>query len=79
MVLQNYQNFMGMASNMIYIVALGVGLKCLRKIHLNTQCHLSMKQFFSCFTEIPICPVRTEEHGSEATFKISFHIVVHRN
>ena len=27
-----------MASNMIYIVALGVGLKCSRKIHLNTQC-----------------------------------------
>ena len=23
---------------MIYIVALGVGLKCPRKIHLNTQC-----------------------------------------
>ena len=26
-----------MISNMIYIVALGVGLKCPRKIHLNTQ------------------------------------------
>ena len=26
-----------MTSNMIYIVALGVGLKCPRKIHLNTQ------------------------------------------
>jgi hypothetical protein len=26
-----------MTSNMIYIVALGVGFKCLRKIHLNTQ------------------------------------------
>ena len=25
-------------SNMIYIVALGVGLKCPRKIHLSTQC-----------------------------------------
>ena len=38
MVLQNYQNFIEMTSNMIYIVALGVGLKCPRKIHLNTQC-----------------------------------------
>ena len=38
MVLQNYQNFMEMTSNMIYIVAFGVGLKCPRKIHLNTQC-----------------------------------------
>ena len=37
MVLQNYQNFIEMTSNMIYIVALGVGLKCLCKIHLNTQ------------------------------------------
>jgi hypothetical protein len=40
MVLQNYQNVIEMTSNMIYIVALGVGvgLKCPRKIHLNTQC-----------------------------------------
>ena len=37
MVLQNYQNFIEMTSNMIYIVALGVGLKCPHKIHLNTQ------------------------------------------
>ena len=27
-----------MTSNMIYIVAFGVGLKCPCKIHLNTQC-----------------------------------------
>ena len=27
-----------MTSNMIYIVALAVGFKCPRKIHLNTQC-----------------------------------------
>ena len=27
-----------MTSNMIYIVVLGVGLKCPRNIHLNTQC-----------------------------------------
>ena len=27
-----------MTSNMNYIVALGVGFKCPRKIHLNTQC-----------------------------------------
>jgi hypothetical protein len=26
-----------MTLNMIYIVAFGVGLKCPRKIHLNTQ------------------------------------------
>ena len=37
MVLQNYQNFSEMTSNMIYIVAFGVGLKCQHKIHLNTQ------------------------------------------
>ena len=34
---KNYQNLMEMTSNMIYIVALGVGLKCPRKVHLNTQ------------------------------------------
>jgi hypothetical protein len=33
MVLQNYQNFIEMTLNMIYIVALGVGLKCPHKIH----------------------------------------------
>ena len=38
MVLQNYQNVTEMTSNMIYIVALGDGLKCPRKIYLNTQC-----------------------------------------
>ena len=27
-----------MTSNMNYIVALGVGFKCPRKIHLNAQC-----------------------------------------
>ena len=37
MVIQNYQKFMEMSSNMIYIVALVVGFKCPRKIHLNTQ------------------------------------------
>ena len=34
---QNYQNFIEMNSNMIDIVAFGGGLKCPRKIHLNTQ------------------------------------------
>ena len=34
---QNYQIFIEMTSNMIYILALGVGFKCPRKIHLNTQ------------------------------------------
>ena len=37
MVLQNYKNFIELTLNMIYIVALGVGFKCQRKIHLNTQ------------------------------------------
>ena len=37
MVLQNYQKFIVLTSNMIYIVALGVGFKCPRKIHLNTH------------------------------------------
>jgi hypothetical protein len=38
MELQNYQKFIELTLNMIYIVALGVGLKCPRKIPLNTQC-----------------------------------------
>ena len=37
MVLQNYQNLIEMTSNMINIVAFGVGLKCPLKIHLNTH------------------------------------------
>ena len=37
MVLQKYQNFIEMILNMIYIVAFCGGLKCPRKIHLNTQ------------------------------------------
>ena len=35
-----------MTSNMIYIVALGVGFKCPRKIHLNTQCPPSPRFFY---------------------------------
>ena len=35
MVLQNYQKFIILTSNMIFIVALGVGFKCPRKIHLT--------------------------------------------
>ena len=38
MVLLNYQSFIEMTSNKIYIVALGGGFKCPCKIHLNTQC-----------------------------------------
>ena len=37
MVLQNYPKFLEMTSNMIHIVALGVGFKCPRKTHFNTQ------------------------------------------
>ena len=40
MVLQNYQKFLEMTSNMIYTVAFGGDLKCPGKIHLNTQCPL---------------------------------------
>ena len=41
MVFQNYPNLIEMTSNIIDIVAFGVGFKCPRKIHLNTQCPLS--------------------------------------
>ena len=37
MVFQNYQNLIEMNSNIIDTVAFGVGIKCPRKIHLNTQ------------------------------------------
>ena len=37
MVLQNYQILIKMTSNTISIVAFSGGLKCLRKIHFNTQ------------------------------------------
>ena len=54
MVLQNYQNFTEMASNMLYIFAFGCGLKCPHKIHLNIQCptvaSLRFKIYiFQCF------------------------------
>ena len=40
----SYQYLTEMTSNMIYIVALGVGLKCPRKIHLNTQCSAGVRR-----------------------------------
>ena len=38
MVFQNYQNLIEMISNIIDVAAFGVGIKCPRKIHLNTLC-----------------------------------------
>ena len=60
MVLQNYQKLIEITSNMIYIVALGVGLKCPRKIHLNTQCPPSpqkkiMKKWLAVMDSIQFC------------------------
>ena len=49
MVLQNYQNFTEMTSNIIYFVPFGVGLKCPRKIHLNTQCPPLLRDNFKVF------------------------------
>ena len=37
MCVQKYQHFIEMTSNTIYIIAFGVGLKFLYKIHLNTH------------------------------------------
>ena len=37
MVLQYYQNLKEMTSNVFHNFAFGVGFKCPRKIHLNTQ------------------------------------------
>ena len=38
MVLQNYQNLKEMTSNIFHIVAVCVGFKGPREIHLNTEC-----------------------------------------
>ena len=53
MVHQNYQNLIEMTSNIIYIVALGVGFKCPRKIHLNTQCPEGVSKEF--WAKLPVC------------------------
>ena len=52
MLLQNYQNLIEMTSNMIDIVGFGVGFKCPRKIHLNTQWERGVKkcQFLIIFS-----------------------------
>ena len=55
MVLQNYQNLIGMTSNIFHIVALGVGVKCPRKIYLNTQWGGGQKEYFEIeFMVLPI-------------------------
>ena len=46
--LQNYQNFIELTSNMIYIVALGGGFKCPHKIHLNAQCSVGEGEALGC-------------------------------
>ena len=49
-----------MTSNMIYIVALGVGLKCPRKIHLNTQCGVGGCKCLSNFWRNRSIPVSSK-------------------
>ena len=46
MVLQNYQSFIEMTSNIIYIVAHGSGLKCPHKMHFGFE---HTVPFFPCF------------------------------
>ena len=57
MVLQNYQSFIAMTSNRIYIVVLGVGLKCPPKIYLNTQCPPPICLTSSPAQSQPSCPL----------------------
>ena len=54
MVLQNYQNFIEMTSNMIYIVAFGGGLKFPHKIHLNTQWGWGGEEMVKQFMDAPV-------------------------
>ena len=42
-----------MNSNMFYVVALGVGFKCPRKIHLNTQCPPPLKKMMTSYMNDP--------------------------
>ena len=66
-----YQNYIEMTSNMIYIVALGGGIKCPGKIHLNTRCPLPLR-----FSDLPPALVFSlrEQWSSElfAPFSIFF-------
>ena len=63
LVLQNYQNFTEMTSNMIYIIEVGAGLKYPRKIHLNTQSPLLL------VLRLTNCPKRPslDRSGNNAT------------
>ena len=74
MVLQNYQNLIEMTSNMINIVAFGGGLKCPRKILLNTQCPLPQRIYrHSTSSDVNKCflPYRkTTEEGFIEVFEI---------
>ena len=73
MVLKNYQNFIEMTLNMIYIVALGVGFKSQHKIHLNTQCLLGIDspalQFHEIFQKLSKCSI--DQHFRKITFHIA--------
>jgi hypothetical protein len=72
MALQNYQNFIEMTSNMIYIVAFGGGLKCPRKIHLNTQCP-PPPQFKKLSTSLLIRNPRFGINGIQVLNRISMY------
>ena len=48
-----------MTSNIIYIVALGVGFKCPRKIHLNTQEGVTVNAFLRAYC----CPFNHNSDG----------------
>ena len=83
LVFQNTQNFIEMTSNMIYIVALGVALKCLHKMHLNTQCPPPSLQyiimgsnsyFFSVLLEVGIWIYKT----CHMTFHFTCYMTCHK-
>ena len=72
MVLQNYLNCIEMTSNMIYIVALRVGLKFLRKTHLNTQCPACLRSMFKAMFPL------LNEYNTFLIYQSLFHPDVNR-
>ena len=72
MVLQNYQKFVVLTSNMVYIVALGVGLKCPCKIHLNTQCPAHLRSLLRAISPL------VNEYNTFMIYQSLFHPDVNR-
>ena len=60
-----------MTSNMIYIVAFGIGIKCPHKIHLNTQCTMQKNIIKTFVIYFSVCGQSEDDRRAVSNYQFS--------